>query len=233
MSALALLIRGTAFSPALPARGVFMSQNGLPSLLDRHWAESALAIGAIVIAAVSLWVAFDTEQTNRELVASERQLVSANSWPFMQIGENDTDLQGKEGITLLYMNQGIGPAKLESFELFWKGKPQRGPEELLRACCQVPGASTAWMNTSLGMSSTYGLVLRPGQALNFIFMTRTAETAASIDALRSGRRNLSFRFCYCSVFDECWAGERQFGKTADFHPARVQACPVPAVPYSH
>jgi hypothetical protein len=31
-----------------------MSQKGLPSLLDRHWAESALAIGAVIIAAVSL-----------------------------------------------------------------------------------------------------------------------------------------------------------------------------------
>jgi hypothetical protein len=210
-----------------------MSQNGLPSLLDRHWAESALAIGAVIIAAVSLWVAFDTERTNRELVASERQLVSANSWPFMEIGENDTNLEGKDGLTLLYMNQGIGPAKLESFELFWKGKPLSGPEELLRTCCQAPGASMTWMSGGLGMSATAGLVLRPGQALNFVYMTRTPASAASMDVLRSNLRNLSFRFCYCSVFDECWLGKRQFGKPADFRPPRVQACPVPTVPYGH
>lgn len=30
-----------------------MSENGLPSLLERHWAESALAIGAVVPAAGS------------------------------------------------------------------------------------------------------------------------------------------------------------------------------------
>jgi hypothetical protein len=47
-----------------------MSGKGLPSLLERHWAESALAIGAVVIAAASLWVAVDTERANRELVAS-------------------------------------------------------------------------------------------------------------------------------------------------------------------
>ncbi|MGA7539298.1 MAG: hypothetical protein WBW93_11110, partial [Steroidobacteraceae bacterium] len=34
-----------------------MSEKGVPSLLERHWAESALAIGAVIIAAVSLWVA--------------------------------------------------------------------------------------------------------------------------------------------------------------------------------
>ncbi|MGH8290958.1 MAG: hypothetical protein ACREV7_18415 [Steroidobacteraceae bacterium] len=30
-----------------------MSKKGVPSLLERHWAESALAIGAVVIAAAA------------------------------------------------------------------------------------------------------------------------------------------------------------------------------------
>lgn len=46
-----------------------MSNKPLPSLFDRHWAESALAIGAVVIAAVSLWIAVDSERTNRQIVA--------------------------------------------------------------------------------------------------------------------------------------------------------------------
>ncbi len=39
-------------------------------------------------------------------------------------------------------------------------------------------------------------------------------------------KELVFRICYCSVFDECFL--------TDFnalHPARVDKCPVPAVPY--
>jgi hypothetical protein len=36
-----------------------MPKKGLPPLLERHWAESVLAIGAVVIAAVSLWVGYD------------------------------------------------------------------------------------------------------------------------------------------------------------------------------
>lgn len=91
----------------------------------------------------------------------------------------------------------------------------------------------SWMSGGLGMSSTAGLVLRPGQALDFVYITRTPASAASMDVLRSNLRNLSFRFCYCSVFDECWLGKRQFGKPADFRPSRVQACPVPTVPYGH
>jgi hypothetical protein len=204
-----------------------MSENGLPSLLERHWAESALAIGAIIIAAVSLWVAFDTERTNRELVASQRQLVAANSWPFVQISENDHDPGGGPGITLMLMNQGIGPAKLETFELFWKGKPQRGPEEFLSACCGLPAGT----DVPIMISSTHSMVLRAGGILNFIALTSTADGAASVSALRSGLHDLSFRYCYCSVFDECWLVNRSFGKPADLSPGPVKVCPVPAVPY--
>lgn len=214
-----------------------MSKRDLPSLLDRHWAESVLAIGAVVIAAVSLWVAYDTALTNRQLVTSQRQLVTANSWPFVQIAENDQTPDGKPGMSLVIFNSGVGPAKLETFELFWKGKPQRNPRELLRACCAASGQSLAWAapgaDSGLGTSSTSGIVLRAGQVLNFIFLARTADDAASLDALRSGMDDLSFRYCYCSAFDECWLVEPHFGKPRDLSPPRVRACPTPAVPYSN
>lgn len=206
-----------------------MSDHGLPSLLERHWAESALAIGAIIIAAVSLWVAFDTERTNRELVASERELVAANSWPFVQISENDHAPDNSPGITLMLMNQGIGPAKLETFELFWKGTPQRGPEELIDTCCKLPGSK----DISIIISSTHGTVIRAGGILNFIGLTATPDAAESVSTLRSGLRNLSFRYCYCSVFDECWLVDRSFSKPANLRPSPVKECPLPPVSYGH
>lgn len=216
-----------------------MSQNGLPSLLDRHWAESALAIGAVVIAAVSLWVAFDAAQTNRELVASERQLVAANSWPYVEVGENDQTMGGGPGISLLIMNSGIGPAKLETFELSWKGKPQHGPRELLLTCCVQPGqfgtqaAAGAQIESILGVSSPYGVVMRAGQMRPFLFLGETKNDAAIIEALRAGLRNLSIRYCYCSVFDECWVVTNDFSKRNNLNPPHVKACPQPAVSYTN
>jgi hypothetical protein len=216
-----------------------MSQNGLPSLLERHWAESALAIGAIIIAGVSLWVAFDTEQTNRELVASERQLVAANSWPFVEVGENDTTMGGGPGLSLIIMNSGIGPAKIETFELSWRGKPQHGPHELLLNCCVEPGQShsgtavSAQIDSILGVSSPSGVVMRAGQERPFLFLGRTQEDAAIIDALRAGLRNISIRYCYCSVFDECWLVTNDFGKRGDLYPPHVRVCPRPAVRYTN
>lgn len=216
-----------------------MSGKGLPPLLDRHWAESVLAIGAVVIAAVSLWVAYDTEKTDRELVESQRRLVAASSWPFVQVAENDQTPAGGPGLSLIIMNGGIGPAKVETFELFWQEKAQRNPGELLRACCTGHGQSGAAsgvdpdIKASLGVSSTSGLVLRPGQVLPFIFLAQSREDAPVIDALRAGLRNISVRYCYCSAFDECWLATDHFGRRRDLNPPRVQVCPQPAVPYSN
>lgn len=203
-----------------------MSENGLPSLLERHWAESALAVGAVIIAAVSLWVAYDTERTNRELVASEQQLVAANSWPFVQVGENDQAPNGGPGISLIMLNGGIGPAKVETFELFWKGQPQRSPFDLLRACCtSVP--------EDIGVAAPSGIVLRPGQLASILYLDRTPQNGPIIDALRAGLNNISIRYCFCSAFDECWLGINHFGKARDMHPPRVPMCPRPQVPYNN
>ncbi len=217
-----------------------MSEKGLPSLLDRHWAESALAIGAIVIAAVSLWVAYDTERTNRELVASEQQLVAANSWPFVQFGENDsTPSAGMgAGVSLMIMNGGIGPAKIETFEVSWKGHAQPGPEHLLRACCSEAGKSPdqpvdlGWLLAHYEMSGTAGLVLRAGQELPFLVLPRGSASEANWNAFKSALlHSLSIRSCYCSAFDTCWIVDDHFGRQRNLSPPQVAVCPRPEVAY--
>lgn len=215
-----------------------MSEKGLPSLLDRHWAESALAIGAVVIAAVSLWVAYDTERTNRELVASERQLVAANSWPFVQFAESDTAPGGGGGLSLMMMNGGIGPAKIESFEVAWKGQAQRGPEDLLRACCSAAGNSPdhpvnfGWLLENFQTSSAAGRVLPAGQVINFLVLPQGSASQANWEALRSALLNsLSVRYCYCSAFDTCWLVTHDYGKAQTLNPPQVAVCPQPKISY--
>jgi len=217
-----------------------MSQNGLPSLLDRHWAESALAIGAIMIAAVSLWVAYDTERTNRELVASEQQLVAANSWPFAQFAENDSTPGGAAGMSLMLINSGIGPAKIETFEVRWRGQAQSGPQALLRACCSAVGLSAdhpvnlQWLLDNLQVSATSGVVLRPGQTLPFLGLLQGSASQANWDALRAALLdNLSVQFCYCSAFDICWLTKHDFGESRNLNPPQVAVCPQPRVSYSN
>ena len=205
-------------------------KKGLPPLLDRHWAESLLAIDAVVIAAVSLWVAYDSERTNRQLVASA-------SWPFLGFYSTEPENAHPPILTLVLTNQGIGPAKLESFELFWNGRAQRSPWMLLQSCCArgQPGSSPALTpDPTLDTASDEGIVVRAGESVTFLAYTRTAGNAATWDALASHYvGSLSVRYCYCSVFDECWLVSARLGVPRNLHPPRVRACPRPDIHYDN
>lgn len=212
-----------------------MSDEHLPSLLDRHWAESALAIGAVVIAAVSLWVAWDSVRTNHELVTSA-------SWPFVQFTASVPAGVQPRYISLIVSNDGIGPAKLESFELFWQGHAQRSPWQLLQTCCaqgqtapgQIGSLESLHRDAGLDTSSDSGIVMRAGASLPILTYTRNATNAALWDALlHNYSRNISVRYCFCSAFDECWRVTAQLGVQRNLNLPRVRYCPRPDVPYNN
>lgn len=211
-----------------------MSGKGLPSLLERHWAESALAIGAVVIAAVSLWMAYDTERTNRDLVASQ-------SWPYVQIYESETWADPRV-MSFIIANNGIGPAKLESFELLWKGEPQRNPWQLLLTCCaqaeegsgHAGDIAALRRDVTFGTGSDEGIVVRAGETHPFLQVERNASGAAVWDALHSQYgSNLNVRYCYCSALDECWLTTQRFDQPRPMNPPRVRSCPRPRVSYDN
>jgi hypothetical protein len=213
-----------------------MPNRNLPSLLERHWAESALAIGAVVIAAASLWIAYDANLTNRQLVTSE-------SWPFLQVYLKNTG-PATGMINMVLSNQGIGPAKLETFELLSHGKPQRSPWQLLRTCCgaalQAAGGSAAQAGLLPALysgvestSATSGMVIRPGVTYAFLSYARNSEDARGWDTLLGHLSNLSFRYCYCSVFNQCWLYSAHFGTESNLNPPRVGTCPRPATMYEN
>jgi hypothetical protein len=213
-----------------------MSEKGLPSLLERHWAESALAIGAVIIAAVSLWVAVDTERTNRELVASA-------SWPFVQFFSTEPPRADPRVLTFTIYNDGIGPAKLESFELFWQGRPQQSPRQLLQACCSQSSDTAAGKAANpaavqplpgLETASDVGIVLRAGNSIPIVTFTRNAENSALWDALASRfTGSLSVRYCYCSAFNDCWVNTARLGGPRDLNPRQVRYCVRPKVMYDN
>lgn len=204
-----------------------MSKKSLPSLFERHWAESALAIGAVVIAAFSLWVAVDSERTNHQLVA-------AASWPFVQLMESSS--VSPPLIKLMLTNSGIGPAKIETFELFWKGKPQRSPWELLHTCCGMAPPPAA--QSGISSSSDAGMVLRAGAAIDLLTFKETPANAASWKAFASQfaagpSKNISVRYCYCSVLNQCWLMSGGSGRPLSLNPPRVKECPTTRVGYQN
>src|SRR5690348_11476837 len=164
--------------------------------------DVAIAVTAIFISAVSLFVAIQHGKTERDLVA-------ANVWPFPRaILSNGYDSQGSTAIGV--SNGGVGPAKIRSFEVFFRGQSVSSGMDLLRKCCGLgPGAAAVKAAFPNGTYSSVvdETVLRPGEE-NAVFRVPRAGTAVSE---RFGRistlQQIHFRVCYCSVLDQCWVSD--------------------------
>jgi hypothetical protein len=190
-----------------------------------RWLDMAITIAVLLISATSLILTIEHSRTLERMADANVKLVEANSWPFLAYSTGNTN--GREAaINMSVDNNGIGPAKIESFVVTWNRIPQHNAPAFLKACCGYahrPG-------DGLQFSVVQGQVLRAGNRLNFLYLPRTRETAAAWDALNSDRisKRLDVNICYCSVFDECWGGDiTQF----TLHPRPVAKCAPSKTPF--
>ena len=192
-----------------------------PRHTGSRWVDLALALSAVFISAVSLAVAIDHGRT-------ERQLVAANSWPFLREMLDNGFNDGKS-VAMGVSNGGVGPAKVVSYEVFYQGQPVSSGLDLLRKCCGLPpgaGYGSKWLPKGISYSIVDNQVLRPGEENPVIQVFRSTSPEMA-DNFSKALLKLSFRACYCSVFDECF--ESSLGDTRQ---RQVKACGRPQHPFS-
>ena len=98
------------------------------------WVDLAMAISAITISIISLFVAVAHGRT-------EEKLVAASSWPFLTFSTSKNGLEaGGWTIDLRLQNSGVGPARVKWIRLVLDGKPVRDSADLMKRCCGVPSA---------------------------------------------------------------------------------------------
>ena len=190
----------------------------------RQWVELLLGAAALAVSAISLWVAVGTENANRQMVA-------AASWPLLQVDTANLAEDGRPTITFSVINAGEGSAKVKTLEIRWRGKTYSGSTPLLRECCGYkPFVGPADLNDTRGSGLTTGgvhnVVVRAGEKHTFLQMPLGTDNVAAWRKLDVARRELKFRACYCSVFDECW-----ISTLMDLEPQKVNRCPVVRTPY--
>lgn len=185
--------------------------------------DAIVSIAAIFISAVSLYVAIEHGKTERDLVA-------ANVWPFPRaILSNGYD--DKSSIAIGVSNGGVGPAKIRSFELFYRGQPISSGLDLLRKCCGLgggPDAVKAAFPNGTYNSVVDETVLRPGENNPVLRVPRSASARAITDRLAqiSVLTKVTFQVCYCSVLDQCWISDLRSTRTEP-----VRQCKPPQHPY--
>lgn len=185
--------------------------------------EYVMTGAALLVSVISLVVAIGTESANKKLVDANYKMVAAASWPSLQIDSGNGDEAGHDAIELSLENAGVGPAKFETFEMFWNGRPFATSTALMSACC-AGMQKRPWTTATHRLA---GIVLRPGSTRRFLRFDRKPDNEQMWQAFDRVRLSqLSYRACYCSVFDECWVSNLN-----GFRARRVNECPVVAVPY--
>jgi hypothetical protein len=206
-----------------------------PHRTGHRWGDLSIALAAILMSMVSLFVAIGHGRTMERMADANARLVAANSWPFLQYDTSNLRTDGSPALTLAVANVGVGPARIESLEIWWHDQPVASAEALLEACCGAHPAPAGSprddpRRTRYSQGLVASRVLRAGEVQTMIDFPHpdVAATAATAvwDRLNTERVNLRLRACYCDVFDDCWVSGLVGTKAT-----RVAACPVAAVPF--
>lgn len=145
-----------------------------------------------------------------------RKMQQSGAWPYVSYGTSDINDEGEDEVSFVLGNDGVGPARLKQLEFRYDGKPMESPRHFLQTCC---GDSRE--RPTPFMSSKFEVVLRPGEATQFIRLTKSPENLAVWNSLEVERWKVAVRACYCSIFDDCWVLD---SRKAD--PEPVKSCPA-------
>jgi hypothetical protein len=183
----------------------------------------------MLISVVSVVIAILHGGTMERMAQANARLVAANSWPFLQYSTSNQGDDGKERIRLSVSNVGVGPALIETFEVWWKDTPVDSPGALLAMCCDykpAPAGTVDFHRIEFSQSLVASRILRAGDEITFLVLPKTDESTRVWERLNSARVQLKLRACFCSVFNEC-----STSALVGTHATRVDSCPTPRVPF--
>lgn len=150
-----------------------------PTRRERDWS----AVGAVIAALIGLLALCVSAYT----AWLQRQQVRAQVWPYVESGWSQS------GRFVLIANKGVGPARIETLQMFVDGKPYRDWNAIFKALDVTFEAPPPW-------STSHGIVLSAGAVLQQLTFKTDADFR-KFDPLYS---RLDIAACYCSSLGECW-----------------------------
>jgi hypothetical protein len=188
-----------------------------------RWLDIALASAAMLVSCISLYVAVHHGQVMERLVA-------ANSWPSVQFSASVMKGDGDFGtdsvrLDLSVSNKGIGPARLETLELWSDGTAVASVDQLGKLL-KAAGAGQP-LRTNVEGATVVGEILGVRDSTSFLRITAPDLQQWGLPFANVGV-SLKARVCYCSVFDECFVAD---DRKQTSRSVRVSHCPAVEVPF--
>jgi hypothetical protein len=181
-----------------------------------RWLDTSMAVCAVVVSLVSLWLGIHSAQ-------SMDRLVAANSFPYLETSRSTNLFENMPGtdrprgtVEYEFVNNGVGPARIEWVELTFKGNKVRNYDELLEACCSTVERNIQGLNVR-GMAS--GKLVPANQHFKMVSWPQPLDENPNWKALHSQMNDIAVSVCYCSVFNECFVRRPKVSR-----PESVEAC---------
>jgi hypothetical protein len=175
-----------------------------------RWFDLIIGGTAVFLSCISVFIAVHHGQTMEKLV-------EANSWPSLSVTSSNVNEAGTaDDITFDLANNGVGLARVDTLQIFYKGVRQTSFPELLKTCCDTKG-----QKISYAYSSIVDQVVPARTTIHFVRLPH-ATSPALWDAFNKARTQVNVLTCYCSVFEECWISD-----TRARRPERVTQCTQP------
>jgi hypothetical protein len=172
--------------------------------------DFVVAIAALLVSAfTSITLLYQTRVISQQYAAT--------IWPYLSVNSN----YSPQGMEIQVSNDGLGPALIDSAQLFIDDKPAPGWATYLDALKRTSGSGQHHHDASISASS-FGrsTTIRPGDTkLLFAMKFKDEVHKEELTAHPVG-----IRICYCSINNSCWNIFATPGKDSRSVPQPVSSC---------
>jgi len=163
------------------------------------WLEWTTSIAALVVSVSSIVIAVHHGDTMDKLV-------KANSFPYLIGSTSDADLEGRDRLSIDLINNGVGPADERSLTIKVGDRYVTSVKDLIRTIVGPGEGEQAATAVKALKNSTPTRFIAPKDRGLVFRIDKTPENARYWDMVdRSMTQGWTVEYCYCSVFEECWA----------------------------
>ncbi|HEY3812725.1 MAG TPA: hypothetical protein VGL66_05830 [Caulobacteraceae bacterium] len=171
-----------------------------------RWLDIALGVIAI---SISLFSAALAVQNGKAM----DRMVEANSWPDVIATYQPGDAEGHALYKLSLQNNGVGPARVKTLNISYKGRPVASLHDLITQVAQDAGGVQL---RRVGESGAYR-VIPARQSVDILIVQEPFSSPEMVQAFLKAAPKIDTSVCYCSIFNECWT-------SGDDEPKPVKVC---------
>ncbi len=188
-----------------------------------RWLDVIVTVSVVFLSLLSLVVSIEHGKSMEKMVDQNQKLVVANTLPLLTVDGSQLDSVTYKPVSrLILANEGVGPAIIEWFQIRYKGVAQT-PDTFLKACCAQALGKSGDVSGFYGFiySNISGGILPARESRNLITIMPVGSDDKLRQAYEFARKDMSIRFCYCSVLEECWEADSEKGQK---RPQPVKEC---------